>query len=121
VSVVAVLLLSVLMNAVSQLSLKRAMTELSGMPLQHLTRSAALGRVLQNAFIVIWLALLVPSMLLWLKALSMTDLSFAYPFQSLSLVFIVLGCMAFLKEHMTARQWGGIALIVLGTFLISHS
>jgi uncharacterized membrane protein len=80
-----------------------------------------LVRVFTNSFLVIWLVLLLPSMLLWLKALSMTDLSFAYPFQSLNLVLISLGSVVFLKERVTTCQWTGIGLILLGLLLISCS
>jgi undecaprenyl phosphate-alpha-L-ara4N flippase subunit ArnE len=64
---------------------------------------------------------MVPAMILWLKAISMTDLSFAYPFLSLSLVLIAMGSIVFLKEAMTARQWTGVALILLGIVLISRT
>jgi drug/metabolite transporter (DMT)-like permease len=121
VTLVLVLLLSVLMNAVSQLSLKRGVKEIAAVDGKKLARPAALRPILGNTFIIIWLALLVPSMLLWLIALSMADLSFAYPFQSLSLVFIALGSTVFLKERVMVRQWGGIALILLGIFLISRT
>jgi drug/metabolite transporter (DMT)-like permease len=114
------LLLSVLMNAVAQLSLKHGMTALREVNAGALARPTSLAPILMNSFILIWMALLVPSMLLWLKALSMTDLSFAYPFQSLSLVLISLGSVMFLNERVTVRQWAGIALILLGIILISH-
>jgi uncharacterized membrane protein len=121
VTLIAILLLSVFMNTVSQLSLKRGMSELSATNMQTLARPAALATIFRNFFLTLWLVLLVPSILLWLKALSMTDLSFAYPFQSLSLVLITLGAIVFLKEHVTARQWSGIVLILFGIILIAHS
>jgi undecaprenyl phosphate-alpha-L-ara4N flippase subunit ArnE len=119
--VIALLLLSVLMNSVSQLSLKRGILTLRGVSLQSLSRPAVLLRILTSPFIVIWVALLVPSMLLWLKAIAMTDLSFAYPFLSLNLVFISFGATVFLKERVTTLQWSGIVLILLGIVLISRS
>jgi drug/metabolite transporter (DMT)-like permease len=121
VSLIVILLLSVLMNAVAQVSLKRGMTTLQAGNIRTSPGPASLVYMLTNPFVVIWLALLMPSMLLWLKALSMTDLSFAYPFQSLSLVCISLGSVVFLKERVTARQWTGIVLILLGIVLISGS
>jgi undecaprenyl phosphate-alpha-L-ara4N flippase subunit ArnE len=109
------------MNTVSQLSLKRGIMTLHGVNLQNLRSPATLVRILTSPFIVIWAVLLVPSMLLWLKAISMTELSFAYPFLSLNLVFISLGSILFLKERVSARQWTGITLILLGIVLISGS
>ena len=119
--VVTLLLLSVLMNTASQLSLKRGIMALHGVNLQNLTHPTSLVRILTSPFIIIWMVLLVPSMLLWLKAISMADLSFAYPFLSLNLVFIAGGSILFLKERVSSWQWLGIILILLGITLISRS
>ena len=119
--VVALLLLSVLTNTVSQLSLKRGITQLRGVNRENLFRPATLVRVFTNRFVLIWIALLIPSMLLWLKAISLADLSFAYPFLSLNMVFISLGSVILLKEHVSVKQWAGIGLILAGIIFISQS
>lgn len=115
------LLLSVLMNSIAQVSLKRGILAIEGVNLRHLVHPALFIRLLANPFISLWFLLLVPTMLLWLKVISMTELSFAYPFQSLSMVFISLGSIIFLKERISPRQWAGIFLILLGIILISSS
>jgi undecaprenyl phosphate-alpha-L-ara4N flippase subunit ArnE len=109
------------MNTVAQLSLKRGLTALAARQPQRQSLAASVSGILSKACFLLWMAMLVPSMLLWLKALSMTDLSFAYPFQSLSLVFIALGSIVLLKERVTAKQWVGIVLILIGIVLISRS
>ncbi len=119
--VVVLLLLSVVMNTASQLSLKRGIMALQGINFQSLARFDTCLRILTNPFILVWMALLAPSMLLWLKAISMTELSFAYPFLSLNMVFISCGSIVFLKERVTAWQWIGIFLVLLGIILISHT
>jgi drug/metabolite transporter (DMT)-like permease len=116
--VVVLLLLSVLTNTISQLSLKRGIMTVKGV---NFRQPATVVRVLRNVFILVWLVLLIPSMLLWLKAISMVDLSFAYPFLSLNMVFISMGSVAFLKERVTTKQWSGIILILVGIILISQS
>jgi multidrug transporter EmrE-like cation transporter len=115
-SLFVILLLSVLMNTVAQLCLKHGMKTLDRTGMRNAQFPASLVGLLSNPFIAAWVVLLVPSMILWLKALSMTDLSLAYPFQSLTLVFISLGSIVFLDERVTVRQWTGIALILLGIF-----
>lgn len=115
------LLLSVLLNAAFQLSLKHGITALRGIRLENLLRPASVSRVLTSPFLLISVVLMVSSTVLWLKVLSMTDLSFAYPFQSLTLVLISVGSIVFLKERIGARQWGGILLIIFGIFLVSQS
>jgi drug/metabolite transporter (DMT)-like permease len=119
--VVVMLLLSVLMNTVAQLCLKRGVMALRGRSRQTRLHPITLVRFLMNPFMLLWIVLLVPSLFLWLKAISLTELSFAYPFLSLSLVFIILGSIAFLKEQVTTKQWTGIILITFGIILISGS
>lgn len=119
--IVLMLLTSVLLNTIAQLSLKRGvMTLRVGQP-QPSGLVFLVSRACSNPFILLWAGLLVPSLLLWIKAISMTDLSFAYPFLSLSLVLISLGSILFLKERVSFRQWTGIALILLGILSISYS
>jgi drug/metabolite transporter (DMT)-like permease len=114
-------MLSVVMNTVSQLSLKRALIGLKPADRGNPASPTFLTRILKNPFLWIWIGLLLPSILLWLKAISSTELSFAYPFLSLNLVLISLGSVAFLKERMSASQWTGTALILFGLILISRS
>lgn len=119
--VLILLLLSVLLNTAFQLALKRGILALQGISLQSLLRPASVSRILTSPFILLSVMLMTSSMALWLKVLSMTDLSFAYPFQSLTLVLISLGSVVFLKERVAAKQWSGILFILCGIFLISRS
>jgi drug/metabolite transporter (DMT)-like permease len=119
---VQVLMLSVLTNTAAQLSLKHG---LRGLHVADSSRTATKGwllaRLVKNPFILLWVGLLVPSMLLWLKAISMVELSFAYPFMSLNIVFISAGSIFFLKERVSAQHRLGILFIVLGLTLSSIS
>ena len=119
--IVVMLLLSVLTNTLSQLSLKHGITALHDSNPVGLGRFSVLIRILRNPFIIAWAGLVVPSTLLWLKAISMTDLSFAYPFLSLNLVFISFGSVVFLRERVTAKHWTGVGMILLGIVLIAQS
>jgi len=120
VTATALLLLSVLSNTLSQLSLKRGMGMLAGGG-GAAASPRGLARAFTNGFVLGWAALLVPSMALWLAAISLVELSVAYPFLSLNLVFISLGSAAWLKEPVAPRHWAGLALIVLGILLVSGS
>jgi drug/metabolite transporter (DMT)-like permease len=120
VTAITLLLLSVLSNTLSQLSLKRGVSMLAvGGGGQAAWRR--LAPAVTNAFILGWLLLLIPSMVLWLVAISMVDLSFAYPFLSLNMVLISAGSAAWLKERVPLRHWVGLALIVLGILLVTTS
>lgn len=58
---------------------------------------------------------------LWLKVLSMTDLSFAYPFAAVAYTGGVLMSQWMLKERVTPLRWAGVALIGLGLVFIALS
>lgn len=57
----------------------------------------------------------------WIFALSKFELSFAYPFMSLSFIFVVLFSWILFAEQVSLVRWAGIAVICLGVFLISRS
>jgi drug/metabolite transporter (DMT)-like permease len=119
--VIVLLLLSVVMNTVAQVSLKRGLVALASPITPKSEILSLISRALTNRGILVWLAMFLPATILWIKVLSLTDLSFAYPFQSLSLVLISLSSVFVLGEWMTKKQWGGLALILLGIILISRS
>ncbi len=118
---VQMLLLSVLTNTAAQLSFRHGLKRLPELDLSHPAIGAFYISLLKNPFVLIWVGLLQLSMLLWLKAISMVDLSFAYPFMSLNLVFISLGSVWLLRERIKAIQWAGIFIIVSGLILVSTS
>jgi drug/metabolite transporter (DMT)-like permease len=118
--VVVVLLLSVLTNTVSQLSLKRGLDGLHFATVGP-DRGGRILRATTNPFLLVWLVLTVASTALWLTAISRTELSFAYPFLSLNVVLITAGSAVFLKERVTARHWAAVLLIVLGIVLVARS
>jgi uncharacterized membrane protein len=49
------------------------------------------------------------------------ELSFYYPFQSLSVVMVTLAALLFLKERITPQLFIGMILITLGAVLVSSS
>jgi drug/metabolite transporter (DMT)-like permease len=83
--------------------------------------AATLPKVVLNPFVFLGLATFVVSMASHLMVLSRVELSFAYPF--LSLAYVVVAVYAFLvfREDLNLYRVGGIALICLGTILISRS
>lgn len=53
-------------------------------------------------------------------ALSKCDLSFAYPFMALAIVLVLLLTPALFGEHVTAKQWLGVALVCAGLWIASR-
>lgn len=77
--------------------------------------------IVTNPYVLLGLALYAASALFWLAALSNLNVSFAYPLLSLAYVVIAIASYFILKEPLSAVRWGGILLIVLGSFLITRT
>jgi undecaprenyl phosphate-alpha-L-ara4N flippase subunit ArnE len=58
---------------------------------------------------------------LWLGLLSQVELSYLYPFDALSPLFMAFGASMVLKEEMTPRLWCGVLLIVAGLLIVGAS
>lgn len=55
----------------------------------------------------------------WLHVLRWVPLSIAFPLASVVHVLIPLGAWIFLGERVSPIRWGGIALIIVGIWLIA--
>lgn len=118
---IALILLSVGLAAVAQLTLKHGMNQVTA-------KSGALGlsggsirTVVATPAVWVGLALFGLSAVVWLAVLSRASLSFAYPFAALTYVLIVLFDKLVLHEDVSGLRWGGVALIVAGIVLVAQT
>ena len=77
-----------------------------------------LVKLVLNPFIFSGLAFYAVSTILWLIALSKTNLSFVYPFASLVFVLVMLSARFVFLEPVPLIRYVGIAMICFG-FLLS--
>jgi drug/metabolite transporter (DMT)-like permease len=118
---IGLILLSVALAAVAQLTLKHGMnqvTESSGV-LQLNTKS--LSAVISTPMVWAGLVLFGLSAFVWLAVLSRTELSFAYPFASITYVLILLFDRFWLNETVPPIRWAGVAFIAVGIVLVAQS
>ena len=68
---------------------------------------------------LVWLAMLlmIASLLSWLYVLRYIPLSTAFPLSRVVDVLVPLSCWIVLGEHISARRWSGIALVIVGLLL----
>jgi multidrug transporter EmrE-like cation transporter len=59
--------------------------------------------------------------LFWLMALSHFELSYIYPFASLSYIGIIVGSYLIFKEKLTVMRLVGVAVIIAGVLITSQS
>ncbi|MDR2646338.1 MAG: EamA family transporter [Holosporaceae bacterium] len=107
----------VVINTLAQLLLKK------GVELVHFEQSVwkLISALVSNGYIFGGVFIFVFSLLLWLYLLSQFELSFLYPFGSLSYVLAALGGWFFFAEDITLYRIGGIFLILIGVILVAKS
>jgi uncharacterized membrane protein len=108
----SLIVVSLLSFVVAQLILKRAM---------ELSADAGLRNSRFLSLAAIGIVLMTISFFLTLALLQRFDLSYLYPFQGLSVIFITLLAAVALKEKMSARLVIGTLLITAGIVLVSIS
>ena len=120
---IAMILLSVALAAVAQLTLKTGMNHVNNelAPATFSLSGRSLRVLVGQPFVWGGLVLFGVSALVWLVVLSRASLSFAYPFAALTYVSILLFDHFVLNEQVPALRWAGVACIALGIFLISRT
>jgi len=120
---IALILLSVTVAAVGQLTLKHGMNEVSDelVPARFGLNGASFRTLVATPAIYAGLLLFGISALVWLVVLSRASLSFAYPFAALTYVLILLFDHLVLDDPVPPLRWAGVAFIATGIFLVSRT
>ena len=108
-------------NAISQMLLKHGMNTIGKFEFNQGSLASMFPVVAFNPYVVGGLLVLVFSMGLHLMALSRVDLSFAYPFLSVSYVLVLIAGYFWFGEAVNASRMVGVAFICLGTFFVARS
>jgi drug/metabolite transporter (DMT)-like permease len=115
------ILVSVIAGAIGQITLKYGMSLTGQITLSLHDLVPTLWKIFTNPFIIGGLTLYVCGTVFWLAALSRVDLSFAYPFASLSYVVMLTASWLLFNENITPLRLAGTLVVMLGVFLISRS
>lgn len=115
------IMIAVLGSAVGQIILKKGMTSMGPLTLSADKLFGLLWRLVTNPYVVVGLAIYMCGTIFWLTALSRVDLSYAYPFASLSYLLMLLASWLIFHENITPMRLLGTIVIGIGIFLISRS
>lgn len=118
---IPMILFTVLTNAMAQILLKKGMLVTGSFNFTLQDMAAVAPRLIMNPFLIFGLFTFVVSMASHLLVLSRVELSFAYPFLSLAYVVVTVYSYYVFNEDVNAFRMTGIALICVGTILISRS
>ena len=114
------ILIAVLGSALGQVLLKKGMMTVGAITLSAKDLGQTIFRMLTNPFVFIGLGIYVIGTLFWLTALSRLDLSYAYPFASLSYVIMLLAAWIIFKENITTLRVLGSFVIIAGVLLVAR-
>ena len=115
------ILIAVLTSATGQVLLKKGMASMGALTLTTNQLVSILWRIATNPYVVIGLIIYVCGTVFWLAALSRVDLSYAYPFASLSYVLMLIASWLLFSENITPVRLLGTMVVGMGALLISQS
>jgi drug/metabolite transporter (DMT)-like permease len=119
---IGLVLVCVVFGALGQISMKTGMGQVRQInSFSNLSDSNTIRDIFSNSYVLGGLFFYVVATFLWLGALSTLNVSSIYPLLSLGYVLTAIFAIIFLGEVVTSSQWGGIALIAMGCFLILRS
>ena len=114
---IPLIVLGVLLNAGAQIFLKKGLQAAGGL---QLAPGPLVSLFLQPG-ILSGLACYAVSVVVWLGALSLVDVNYAYPFLALGFLANALMAQWFLGEHIPGVRWVALAIIILGVALQAWS
>ncbi len=115
------ILISVIAGAVGQIMLKKGMSTMGPLTFSVDQLFNVLLKIALNPYVVIGLFIYVCGTVFWLFALSRVELSFAYPFASLSYIVMLLASWLLFQENITPLRILGTLVIGAGVILIGFS
>ena len=118
---ILLVLLMVFIITLAQTLMKKGINSLELSGLSDILTSYGLTQILTQPYILIGIVLYGLSVVVWLGAISRTDISLAYPLLSLSYIFLTISAIIFLNEHVSFTRWMGVILIFIGTIYIGKS
>jgi drug/metabolite transporter (DMT)-like permease len=118
---IAYILVAVVGSAAGQLLLKKGMSTVGALTISADQIFNVLWKIGTNPYVIIGLFIYVCGTVFWLAALSRVDLSFAYPFASLSYIAMIIGGWLLFGEKVDIWRIAGSAVIMTGVILISQS
>jgi multidrug transporter EmrE-like cation transporter len=117
----ALILVSVSLSALAQISFKLGVTGASSHPIPAGGMAAGLVNSMLTPGVVVGLALYGFGTLLWLTALARVDVSQAYPFVGLGFVLTAILGYAVFGDPLTPQRIAGILVVMGGVWLVAQS
>jgi drug/metabolite transporter (DMT)-like permease len=112
--------LTILFTVYGQLVIKWQVDLAGAFPADTAERVLHILRLLLNPWVISSFAAAFIASLFWMAAMTQFDLSFAYPFMSLSYVLAMVLSFVLLHEPVTVNKIAGTLVIVIGLVIITR-
>jgi multidrug transporter EmrE-like cation transporter len=112
--------LTILFTVYGQIMIKWQVLEAGSFPENWAGRMGFVFALVVNPWVLSSLFAGFSAFLCWIMVLTKFELSFSYPFMSLSFVFVPLISIAIFHESISAYKIAGLALIILGIIVGSR-
>ena len=112
--------LTILFTVCGQLLVKSASSEFGPFPKDLSGVVQFLIRAFTNIKLLTGLFCAVIASIMWMNALSLSDISFAYPFMTLSIVLVLALSPLLFKEFIPWTRWLGVAVVCVGLWIASR-
>lgn len=112
--------LTIALTVAGQLLVKLGMTQIGRAPADWTALPMFFLKAAFNPANFLGLSSAVLAALCWMGALSRCNLSFAYPFMALAIVLVLALAPVVFGEHVTLRQWVGVALVTAGLWIAAQ-
>lgn len=115
-------LICIFAGAAGQILWKKGMSSLDEInSAKDFAQAKTMFNIFTNTYILLGMLFYGLALILWLGAMSTLEISFMYPLLSLGYVVTAVLAFTFLGEQVSSLRWLGIALVVVGCFLITRS
>lgn len=111
---------TILFTVLGQLSLKAGMIEVGAVPSDAKALVPFLWAAFTNWKVVFGLASAVMAAILWMGAVSRSDISFAYPFMALAIVLVLALSGVVFGEQVSLGRWLGVLVVCLGLVIAAR-
>ncbi len=111
----------VLLNAAAQLLLKAGTNAIGAFDFSAGNVVPVGAKIATQPFIVGGVGCYIVSVVIWILALSRTQVSLAYPMLSVGYVVNAVAAWYLFGETVTVMRLAGIGIIVLGVFIVARS
>lgn len=115
------IMVSVVGGAAGQVLLKQGMNQLGPITIAANQLLRLAWSLATNLYVVVGLGIYMLGVVFWLAALSRVDLSFAYPFASLSYVLMLIVSWGIFNEKISVLRLLGTLVICAGVLIIARS